>query len=640
MKRKLPPLVLSLWRSALPLCKVKARHSGIPINNKGHRVAGIADETIAIVGGGITGLFCAYVLAQNGKSVHLFEASDRIGGRIRSVRLKRDNTPLGGDWKPEELEFCAEFGPMRIELDKQLLLKALLDHLSITAVKPSVEAKGARAAYLDPFPPYASPTMASDPKYDLRPEEMEKTPLELLRTAMLRIMAHLKVSKGISNFNDMQQQLVRDIELAAATQEPVDPVFAKWMKDLGPRHYWDIQTTGCVRGVPLYQLGFWNLLSDYLSHDAITKLRDLGTFYHLLPENPNAAEWLVWWLLGFAISQQLQGIFGGMQCIVDQLEEKLKDCGVRRGKQLFTKSKVTELTAYKSKLRLVFEANKRIPSSGYDRVIFALPKGPTERIVHRSKVALEMEKKLPGLLDSAFGFPMVKLFVVVKNRWWEEANRANRYATRVPTRELHYWKGHTKDSTQGLIMLYTDRPASSFWANYVPPEDQLDVHELTGKQLPAEYRDRLKKKVVQYINENKVPDITTDDIVWYGIRDWGREPYGAANHAWRPERKYWVVMRRLADIARAGHDKPSIHVCGEAYSDYHGFIEGSLRSAVYVLHRILDKKAKGPLKRLPWLSDKTAAAAGWPLRVDTKYLDELREWAKQLDDIDRDTQYV
>jgi hypothetical protein len=48
-----------------------------------------------------------------------------------------------------------------------------------------------------------------------------------------------------------------------------------------------------------------------------------------------------------------------------------------------------------------------------------------------------MEKKLPGLLDSAFGFPMVKLFVVVKNRWWEEANRANRYATRVPTRELH-----------------------------------------------------------------------------------------------------------------------------------------------------------------------------------------------------------
>jgi monoamine oxidase len=173
-------------------------------------------------------------------------------------------------------------------------------------------------------------------------------------------------------------------------------------------------------------------------------------------------------------------------------------------------------------------------------------------------------------------------------------------------------------------MLYTDRPASSFWANYVPPEEQLDVHELTGTPLPAEYRDRLKKKVVQYINENNVPDITTDDIVWYGIRDWGREPYGAANHAWRPERKYWVVMRRLADIARPGRDKPSIHVCGEAYSDYHGFIEGSLRSAVYVLHRILDKRANGPLEQLPWLSDKMAAATGTPLPVDTKYLHELR----------------
>lgn len=33
-------------------------------------------------------------------------------------------------------------------------------------------------------------------------------------------------------------------------------------------------------------------------------------------------------------------------------------------------------------------------------------------------------------------------------------------------------------------------------------------------------------------------------------------------------------------------DRGKIHVCGEAYSDYHGFIEGSLRSAAHVLHRI------------------------------------------------------
>jgi hypothetical protein len=46
-----------------------------------------------------------------------------------------------------------------------------------------------------------------------------------------------------------------------------------------------------VKGVPLHAMDFWNLLNDYLSHNAITKLRDLGTFYHLNPAtSPQAAQ--------------------------------------------------------------------------------------------------------------------------------------------------------------------------------------------------------------------------------------------------------------------------------------------------------------------------------------------------------------
>ena len=117
--------------------------------------------------------------------------------------------------------------------------------------------------------------------------------------------------------------------LASATREPVEPIFAQWMKRLTEKHYWDIQTRGEVDNVPLYAMGFWNLLSDHLSHDALSMLRDLGTFYHLLPENPNAAEWLVWWLLGFSISGQLQGVFGGMECIIDKLKTKLDSEGLK-----------------------------------------------------------------------------------------------------------------------------------------------------------------------------------------------------------------------------------------------------------------------------------------------------------------------
>jgi monoamine oxidase len=609
------------------------------------------EESIAVVGGGITGLFCALILQQHGRSVSLFETSNRLGGRIRTIRLDKHNAPLDAtSWTAENLEFYVEFGPMRVELDKQLLLKALLTHLGITAKPPWAAQR--QEPYLVEFPAYASPTSAQDPQYDLRAEEVGKTPLQLLRLALLRVIAHLEVTgtpnvariaeDGARGFAWKKAQLIQRITLAAATQESVDGVFVDWMQGLNEDDYWEIQTKGHIGGVPLYTMGFWNVLSDYLSHSATTKLRDLGTFYHLLPENPNAAEWLVWWLLGFAISEKLQGVFGGMECIVDRLVQQLDrtalftDCWVKRLERTDA-----------NKLTLVFDDHKRpaghVAAREYDRVILALPKRALQDVARQSPAAFAQEPEITGLLDSTFAFPMVKTFVVVKNRWWEEDTMANRYATQMPTRELHYWKGHTDGSRQGLIMAYTDAPASSFWANYVPPGPQSDAHRSGEKPLPERLQERLTRKVAQYLTANHRPDIVPDDLVWYGIRDWGREPYGGANHAWRPERKYWVVMRRLADIpvSGPGTNRPSIHICGEAYSDYHGFMEGSLRSAVYVLHRILDTTPDGALKRLPWLlEEESPNGEEARLRVKNDYLKALRAWAAHLDAVGHTDPYL
>lgn len=603
------------------------------------------NEKIAIVGGGIAGLFCAYILARKNKEVFLFEASGRYGGRINTIRLNKQNKRIEGKWNSEELEFFAEFGPMRVELDKQLLLKALLTYLGIKAKPMSTEP--GTGAYLVSFSPYASPDSIHDAQYELRESEVGKTLLQLLRLALLRIIAHLEVKEDESGFMTRKDELIRAITLAAATQEPVEPIFAEWVKKLSENNYWDIQRLGEVKGVPLHAMGFWNLLSDYLSHNAITKLRDLGTFYHLLPENPNAAEWLVWWLRGLAISEQLQGIFGGMECIVDNLLGKFEDQNIKPRLKLFKNCQVAKLERVGSKLKLIFDPKhsnddlaqqiNALNEKEYDRVILALPKSALEKIAHQSLEVFNQEEKITELLDSTFGFPMVKAFVVVKNRWWEKENRANQYATRVPTRELHYWKGCTKESKQGLIRVYTDRPASSFWANYVMPGPQQDVAQTADKTLPEKLQERLIKKIVQYINENDLPDITPEDIVWCGFRDWGREPYGGANHAWRPERMYWVVMSRLSCIPVDNSGRTSIHICGEAYSDYHGFMEGALRSAVYVLHRILDGNSKEPSTALSWLND---SGTGVGLPVEENYLETLRSWVIALDRVKPDDSHL
>ena len=634
------------------------------------------NKTIAVVGGGIAGLFCAYVLIKKGYNVDLYEAASRVGGRIRTIRLDMESKELplkvqenaemsreknGGNKNGDEnqdanreLEFYAEFGPMRIELDKQLLLSMLLKHLDITEDRDTGE------PYIVDFPEYASRDSSRDPQYKLRAEETSKTSLQLLRLALMRIICCLSLHKDIEKkvqeeeqkrqchddkqgnpieeaatvvgtlygemrdliaFRKKQHTLKNDIILAKALDQDTEAIFNKWMQKLTEADYWVIQKYGEIGEVKLYNMGFWNLLSDHLSYDAVSKIRNQGTFYHLLPENPNAAEWLVWWLRGLSITANLKGIYGGMEYIIDRLEKKIYQESAERHK--YTPQKDTTVTGLNFNngnvtLDTVKTSSGDAPKMGekrpsYKHVILALPRQPLEVVWNNSRSSLKSLpelKEVAGLLEANFGFHMIKAFFVVKNRWWEEETRANWYATRVPTRELHYWKGRSKGSKQGMIMMYTDRPASVFWSNYVNPGDQFDVYRRNAENSADQLHDiqdkRLNKKAVQLTHENDLPGSKVEDIVWCGIRDWGRKPYGGANHAWIPERKFWVAMAKLGNISLKGSDgnEAYLHVCGEAYSDYHGFIEGSLRSAIYALHKVLDRdEVNNNAMPLSWLSD-------------------------------------
>jgi hypothetical protein len=170
------------------------------------------------------------------------------------------------------------------------------------------------------------------------------------------------------------------------------------------------------------------------------------------------------------------------------------------------------------------------------RVILALPKAPLEKIVESS--ADHFPASVRDAIDSTLGFPMVKVFLIVKNRWWE-GNRANYYATRVPTREIHYWKSRIPQSTRGMIMVYTDRPGSAFWANYLIDRGKQDkpewestkvaLNRKTGSErsspgFQVSQSKRLLRKIVQYLHENGVESAHADDIEYYGIRDGAVHP--------------------------------------------------------------------------------------------------------------------
>ena len=102
---------------------------------------------------------------------------------------------------------------------------------------------------------------------DLTPEEQGLDSLQLLKRGIMLIMGR-------------------------------DPADQAWIDGLTEEDYGRLRRHAQLHGQPLWATGFWNALSaqGVLSHRALVKLRDTGTFYHMIPENLNAAEWIVWWL--------------------------------------------------------------------------------------------------------------------------------------------------------------------------------------------------------------------------------------------------------------------------------------------------------------------------------------------------------
>ena len=78
---------------------------------------------VAVVGGGFGGLACAYELSASGYWVDLFEARNRLGGRVRSVQefAPSQHVEFGaeliGKNHPHWLRYAGQFGDGRVRAD-------------------------------------------------------------------------------------------------------------------------------------------------------------------------------------------------------------------------------------------------------------------------------------------------------------------------------------------------------------------------------------------------------------------------------------------------------------------------------------------------------------------------------------------
>ena len=506
---------------------------------------------IVIAGGGISGLYCAHRLAVAGHRILILEtSSDRWGGRIET----------------EDLDgFIAEMGPMRFEPTLQPRFAQLCAELGVNL--------------LDFAGPSAEGNVAVD--HDLPPEEQGLNSLQLLKRGIMLIMG----------------------------RAPDDQA---WIDGLTEADYMRLRKHVRLHGQPLWATGFWNALSaqGVLSHRALVKLRDTGTFYHMIPENLNAAEWIIWWLRALkTVGQRLASIEGGSARLSEGLLARLRDHPnvTLAGGHTLLGLRPTGLGM--ADLALDVRTKSGMTTLHAGRLILALPRMPLVKLAHH------LPEHVASQLDTVNGFPMLKVFFVSNAPWWDYDQAPQQYANCLPTREIHYFR-RPRDADpdgHGMILLYMDRPATEFWRHYVIDTDRHDRAEVdqNGRIVDA-FALFIARDVKRSLESRSDEDGSSDrllrltdgarrlfghmtlaeatahirnSVITYGIRDWARAPYGAANHGWQPGVRSWKVM----DTFKAfdfGSGAKNVHIVGEAYSDYQGFIEGALDSAELALETI------------------------------------------------------
>src|SRR5216683_3651278 len=187
------------------------------------------EETIdvAIVGGGVSGAYCAWRLSRDqawrDKTIRLYECSHRIGGRLDSVTL------------PGMPHLRAEVGGMRY-LTSQQMVVSLLDELQLaTRAFPMGDAKNLLYLRRKHLRVQDFPTPKKVP-YKLDWNERGKSPSELLLYAIDTAVPH------------------------AIGKTPVQ---------------WEaIKETTLIDGRHLYNIGFWNLLYKILSSEGYNLVLD------------------------------------------------------------------------------------------------------------------------------------------------------------------------------------------------------------------------------------------------------------------------------------------------------------------------------------------------------------------------------
>lgn len=503
---------------------------------------------VAIVGAGVSGVYTGWRLlgAEKAKSVTVFEQSERVGGRLLSLE------------PPGLPGVSCELGGMRFTSNQSLIV-GLVSELGL-ATRDFPVAEDPNINYLRGV--HVRQQQFTDPKtplpYTLDWAERGMDPDNLLAWAV-------------------------DQVIPGATQMPTAQLRA-FLEGFQ------------LEGKPVYDWGFWNLLARGLSHEGYELARATGGYDTPLL-NWNALD-TIGLNFDLAVGVTYSALVGGYQSVPLTVAEKFEQKG---GKVELCQRLDSFDVDSDGKIVLQLTDRAEGKSDSYTvkagALVLAMPRRSLELIAPTGPVLDPGVPRVRHMIESVTPIPLFKLCVCYPYPWWESVGvTKGRSQTDLPIRQCYYWAtgeprhDNPEERRSVLLATYDDGLNVEFWNGYSNPDHHPPFETLedavTGEHPGAQTWRQFKPTAVM------VAEADRQLREMHGVRvsprpyaaayvDWGTDPYGGGVNFWNIHARSSQVIPQMINPVK---DLP-VYVCGEAYSNGQGWVEGALETAEMVLQQ-------------------------------------------------------
>lgn len=517
---------------------------------------------VAVVGGGVSGVYSAWRLASSGfGKVCVFEQSRRVGGRLLSV------TPPG---LPDAR---VELGGMRY-MSRHTRVKKLLEQLNIAVHK---------------FPVSKPQNICYVRGQRLRQQDTKNSAL-----IPYKLLA------------DEQTLLSQGADFVAVAAERVLRTMLKREVDLAKEDWRQVARTASYEGFNLRHLPLHYLLQRNLSNEALRFADDISGYDSIL-YTWNAADGFPWNLEDFGPGVDYFGITPGFATLPATIVDLFKkiDGPIEADRRIQFRHSLESFHIPDKGNSGLIEMQFAI-DGGHRRtikaqnLILAMPRTSLELLAKTGAVLGPARENdhVRTLIQSVIPIPLFKLALCYDFPWWETIGpdpkiNDGRSITDLPLRQCYYWATDPK-TRKAVVLVYDDGRDLDYWAGlrdlgrnqvYAAPVTHSAAAALKGDKEWGDRRapDLMVREVHRQLMEMHGLEHRCDISLPYAAayRDWGENPYGGGANFW----PLHVDSERVAEDILQPKPPFRVFVCGEAYSHQQGWVEGALRTADEMLHR-------------------------------------------------------